>query len=83
MDPLGTEETVNSTRCPKGKIDEQSARMMLNIYYQEKQAWRGRRLRAVTLIKSHEPCSVPYLSQFSDPELIGAEVAGSLGGNTL
>ena len=56
---------------------------MLIIYSQEKQAWRGRRLRAVTLIKSHDPCSVPYLSQFSGPELIGAEVAGSLGGNTL
>ena len=29
----------------------------------------------IPLIKSHDLCSVSYLSPFSDPELIGAEMA--------
>lgn len=62
----------------RGKINGHLTRMMLNIYYKEKQTWRARRLRAIPLIKSHDLCSVSYLSLFSDPELIGAEMAVTL-----
>lgn len=62
----------------RGKINGHLTRMMLNISYKEKQTWRARRLRAIPLIKSHDLCSVLYLSPFSDPELIGAEMAVTL-----
>ena len=35
-------------------------------------------VRAILLIKSHDLCSVSYLSPLSDPELIGAEMAVTL-----